>query len=403
MLSTGITKLDENLGGGILEGSSVIFYSEPGVENLEFACQTMFANLLNKKKCLYFVNNKKPETVKEIMQQYGWDVSDFEKSGAFSFIDNYSCLIGLKANSELFIKDPSDIKEISEVVTAAIKKYKNSVLIFDALSSLLDMRDDSCSIIRYIQDWISLSKKSNTSLIFVFTEWPYNEDVIHQIRAMPDCIVELKALESNVILRKYFTISKINWDGKVKKNDVPFKIITPGGVRVYIPKILVAGPYHAGKSSFVHSASVKSVSVNRIGTTIALDFGHVDLGGFAVDLFGTPGQERFDPILKLLGGESFGVVLVVDSTDPNGFVRAKSMLEKTKTTGLPIVVAANKADLPGALSPAEIRSRMSLPKDIPIISVTAEDIKKARLGAPCRLNTEEVNSILMRLFKMVIS
>jgi KaiC/GvpD/RAD55 family RecA-like ATPase len=206
MLSTGITKLDEHLGGGIQEGASVIFYSEPGVENLEFACQTLFTNLLNKKRCLYFVNNKKPETVKEIMQQYGWDVSDFEKNGAFSFIDNYSCLIGIEANSELFIKDPTDIKEINEVVTSAIRRYKNSVLVFDALSSLLDMKDDSFSILRYVQDWISFSKKNDVSLIFVFTEWPYDKNVIHKIKEMSDCIVELKAIESNIILRKYFTV-----------------------------------------------------------------------------------------------------------------------------------------------------------------------------------------------------
>ena len=75
----------------------------------------------------------------------------------------------------------------------------------------------------------------------------------------------------------------------------------PGGVKIYIPKILVTGPYHAGKTSFIQSASFRSVSVNRENlegnneTTVALDFGHVKLGGFVVELFGTPGQERFDP------------------------------------------------------------------------------------------------------------
>ena len=73
----------------------------------------------------------------------------------------------------------------------------------------------------------------------------------------------------------------------------------PGGIKIYIPKILVTGPYHAGKTSFVRTASYKSVSVNRKGlegkneTTVALDFGHVKLGGFLVELFGTPGQQRF--------------------------------------------------------------------------------------------------------------
>jgi small GTP-binding protein len=185
--------------------------------------------------------------------------------------------------------------------------------------------------------------------------------------------------------------------------EFPFKILKPGGVRIFIPKILVTGPYHAGKTSFVHSASTKAVSVNRLVTTVALDFGHVDLGGFAVDLFGTPGQERFDPILKLLAGESLGVVLVIDSTKPETFKRAAEMIEKTRITGLPIVIAANKADFPGALTPEEIRHIMKMDNVIQIFPITATQASIVKEGEPCKLNIEEVNSILMDLFKMVIS
>ena len=134
-----------------------------------------------------------------------------------------------------------------------------------------------------------------------------------------------------------------------------------------------------------------------MGTTTALDFGHVEQEGFILELFGTPGQERFDPILKLLSGDAFGVVLVVDSTNPKSFIRAKTMLEKTKTTGLPIVVAANKSNLDGAYEPDKIRFSMNLNKDIPIVPIRADDSYTIKKGEPCKLNKQDVKTILSKL------
>ena len=152
-----------------------------------------------------------------------------------------------------------------------------------------------------------------------------------------------------------------------------FRVLRPGGIKIFIPKILVTGPFDAGKSTFVHALSTRAISVDRLGTTIAMDHGHVDYKGFSADIFGTPGQERFDPIIKLLSGESMGVFLIVDSTNPSDFVRAKHMLDITKSYGLPYVVVANKQDLPGALTPEEIREQFHLPEDVPIVRAVAKD------------------------------
>jgi small GTP-binding protein len=140
---------------------------------------------------------------------------------------------------------------------------------------------------------------------------------------------------------------------------------------VYLPKILVTGPFDAGKTTFVHALSTKAVSVDRLGTTVALDYGHVDHRGFTADIFGTPGQERFDPIVKLLSGEAMGVFLILDSTNTSDFVRAKRMLEITKSMGLPVVIVANKQDVEGALVPEEIRKELGMTGDMPIMPAVA--------------------------------
>jgi len=101
----------------------------------------------------------------------------------------------------------------------------------------------------------------------------------------------LRLIEERVIIGQGFMVAHSSWS-EPSDTMVLFFVVQPG---VYIPKILVTGPYNAGKSSFVKKISKKSVSVDRkalsaFPTTIALDIGHLEYKGFVADVFGTPGQ-----------------------------------------------------------------------------------------------------------------
>jgi len=341
--------------------------------------------------------------VEDEIKHYGWDISDYKENGKFIFVDAYSGLINAKSSEKFFVENAKSARSITETLEKALENTKNThtLVVYDSISTLIDHCGENS--LDELKIWKKSFEENNATGVFLFTEWPYDEKVLNKLRLMADAIIQLKAIEEKVILREYFTVSKVTWDGKVKRGvGVPFKITTPGGIRIYIPKILVTGPFNAGKSSFVHSASTRAVSVERVGTTIALDHGHVDYAGFSVDLFGTPGQERFDPILELLGGEALGVIVVVDSTDPDSAIRAKEMMEKAKAVGLPYVVVANKADLEGAVEPETLREKMELPKDIKIIPVTAEDLTKIKKDEPAKLKEGDVHKVLDALFSMVV-
>jgi len=64
---------------------------------------------------------------------------------------------------------------------------------------------------------------------------------------------------------------------------------------------------------------------------------------------------------------------VIDSTKPETFVRAKEMIRMCRTEAIPKVIIANKQDLPNALSPSEIKKKMSLWEEIPIVPISATD------------------------------
>ena len=94
-------------------------------------------------------------------------------------------------------------------------------------------------------------------------------------------------------------------------------------------KLVVTGPFNAGKTTFVNSLANGGGTVNtdritsrtvetriKASTTVALDYGKVTLGrNVDIHLFGTPGQERFDFMRDLLAEGMHGFFFLVDATD----------------------------------------------------------------------------------------
>ncbi|HIE33577.1 MAG TPA: GTP-binding protein [Candidatus Altiarchaeales archaeon] len=403
LYKTNIPRLDEFLHGGLKSNTVTVLWATPGIDNAPFAYQAIMERLGEGDYCLYVNQSKAGSTIEREIEHYGWNVKPYKDKGQFVFLDAYSSLVNSKSDEKFYVENPRDVKSITERLRKALEgtEDKHTLLVYDSISTLIDHCGDKS--LDEIKEWKKIFKEKNATGMFMFTEWPYEEQVLNKLKLLSDAIVQLKAIEEKVILREFFIVSKVAWNGKTKKGvSVPFKIAVPGGVRVYIPKILVTGAFNAGKSSFVHSASTRAVSVDRLGTTIALDHGHVDYRGFSVDLFGTPGQERFDPILELLGGESLGVIAIVDSTNPSSLTRVKEMLEKSKSAGLPSVIVANKANLEGAMSVDEIREKMKLLKEIPIIPTTAENLSEVKEGEPVKLREDDVHAVLDALFSKIV-
>lgn len=373
MIETGIPGLDEHLNGGIPEGKSLLFYIQPGVEGGKLGMQIIHHNLAKGKCGVYVVSSSSPRVVRESFRELGWDMDEF--GDRFSIIDGYSSLIGAPSEEKYVVMDPHDIGSYEEAMDEQLNDvgFSNPIIVVDSLSTLIDMCGAK-EVIRSISRWNESLQDHEAVSIYNFIAWPYSEAILNKIRKTFDAVVDISGITERVIMGQRYCLSKVGWGGKTG-GSVLFKVLKPGGARAYIPKVLVIGPFNAGKSTFVRALSTRSVSVDRVGTTVALDHGFVDHAGFAVDIFGTPGQERFDPLLKHMGGEAIGIFMIVDSTKPEQFGRAKQMMEKAMGVGLPYVVVANKRDLEGALNGEEIRKRMKIPSEIPIIPTVATERK----------------------------
>jgi hypothetical protein len=166
-------------------------------------------------------------------------------------------------------------------------------------------------------------------------------------------------------------------------------------------KIIVTGPFNSGKTEFVKAASdipviltEKNITTEDRGikaqTTVAMDFGRVTLDGETIHLFGTPGQTRFSFMWEILASEMNGFIVLVDSTDKPSFPEASELIRQFSSfVNVPHLVVANKQDLPGAATTAEIRTG------------TRVEAAGAEILVCSAIERESVLSVLRRMLALI--
>lgn len=167
-------------------------------------------------------------------------------------------------------------------------------------------------------------------------------------------------------------------------------------------KMVVTGPFNAGKTEFIRSVSeIDVVSTERKissdservkeTTTVAMDFGRITVDDdLVLYLFGTPGQKRFDFMWEILSEGMLGFVVMIDSTRPETFREARSILETFRAYApTPYVVSANKQDKIDAWSVEDMRIALRLAPHVKLLPCTA-------------LDKESVKAVLLELLYSIL-
>ena len=162
-------------------------------------------------------------------------------------------------------------------------------------------------------------------------------------------------------------------------------------MRMQTLKMVVTGPFNAGKTEFIQSVSEIDVvsterkissEIERIKetTTVAMDFGRITVDReMVLYLFGTPGQKRFDFMWEILSEGMLGFVVIIDSSRPETFREARKILETFRAYApTPYVVAANKQDLEDAWGVDDLRIALRIDSDIKLLPCVAQDRESVR-------------------------
>jgi small GTP-binding protein len=168
-------------------------------------------------------------------------------------------------------------------------------------------------------------------------------------------------------------------------------------------KMVITGPFSSGKTEFIRSISEIDVVTTERGisseaeravkdsTTVAMDFGRITVDDdLVLYLFGTPGQRRFDFMWEILAEGMLGFVVMVDSTKPETFREAKSILETFRAYApTPYVVAANKQDMNEAWNTDDLRIALRIEDGIKLLPCVAS-------------NKESVKTVLLELLYSIL-
>ncbi len=149
-------------------------------------------------------------------------------------------------------------------------------------------------------------------------------------------------------------------------------------------KIIVTGPFNAGKTTFIRTLCGRILETDRMlsiktvkpTTTVALDFGLLEIGeGKRVRLFGTPGQRRFFFMWRILAAGMDGYILMVDSQDVGSLLDAAYVYEyfRKNFPDKPHVISANKADKENRIPMETIRNYLKVPPEIQVKPTIAVD------------------------------
>lgn len=159
-------------------------------------------------------------------------------------------------------------------------------------------------------------------------------------------------------------------------------------------KLLVAGGFGVGKTTFVGSVSeiepltteelitTASIGVDRLDgmgkkstTTVALDFGRITLGPrLVLYLFGTPGQHRFWFMWDELSSGALGAVILADTRRLDASFEAVDFFERRQ---IDFIVAVNQFDGSFRYEVEEVRAALDLKPHVPVARCDARDTRSA--------------------------
>ncbi|XP_074045352.1 ADP-ribosylation factor-like protein 11 [Macrotis lagotis] len=128
------------------------------------------------------------------------------------------------------------------------------------------------------------------------------------------------------------------------------------------PRVVIMGLDSAGKTTLLYKLKSRQVETYP---TVGFNVESLEASKYgSVTLWDVGGQDQLRSSWKDYLEDTDSLLYVLDSTDedrlPEATIELENVLNNAHMAGVPLLVLANKQEMPGALSLLEIRDRMRL-------------------------------------------
>jgi circadian clock protein KaiC len=128
---TGISGLDDVLGGGLPPNRVYLVEGDPGVGKTTLALQYLIEGVRNGERCLYVTLSETTEELRAVAQSHGWDLAGID-------IHELSTADQLGGDEDNTLFHPSEIElaETTRAILSRVIELKPQRVVFDSLSEL---------------------------------------------------------------------------------------------------------------------------------------------------------------------------------------------------------------------------------------------------------------------------
>lgn len=238
VVPTGIFGLDDILGGGLPRPAAVGLFGEVGSYKSLLVRQIAWNLLQQGFHVLYYSLDESADEVRQYMQTYGWETTDFEMDEQLEFVDVFSRgaeILNLQpdSNPDDYIDHTFDLYALlKEGQDYCIRKMagKDLLVIVDSITPILTLLD-ARKAFNFLNTMKFITRASRAIGIAIIDLGIHDTTLEESCKQIADTVIELRSIAEEHVASRYIRVIKNT--GSYMDQPCPFEIINNTGFVVH--------------------------------------------------------------------------------------------------------------------------------------------------------------------------
>lgn len=194
---TGITRLDEILGGGLPERSATLVYGPPFSGKAVMAYQFLLRGLQDGVPAVMVTTDTSAYNLRERLAEMDTNYKRYEEEGLAHYVDTYSKSIGAADDFKFaeYVDGPVNLNAVTLAVNNAqrrfIGEHGNHRLVFDSVSTLMAYTNAQTAF-RFFQILLGKAKMAGATAMLLLEEGMHQPSEVQMIKHLTEGVIELK-------------------------------------------------------------------------------------------------------------------------------------------------------------------------------------------------------------------